>query len=298
MFKPKSDSLIHAICLMAFCAAINIVCSLLNLFVPLAGVFLVILLPLTSAIVEANFEERYFPIYAIATIGLSMAVTPSTFDFTLFYIVPSMLTGFVFGFAEKRGIPDRFAIFVASAVQTIVSLLFVPVIEFITERNIIDDLAEIFGISNRFFYDNAIFLIFFIFSLAQIILSFIVINEEMKKFGFVEKKDIKYQDLITPGACILAAIIGPEFVNTFMTVTYAFVGVCYYFATFVVIDQIKAKEKTFLIIDGSILLAQIFLYAGVNQFITDGKDFLLFIFAPVIISCVSIVHYFLKKPKE
>ena len=162
MLKLKTDSLIHAICLMAFCAAINIICSLLSLFTPLLGVFLVILLPLTSTIVEANFKEKWFPIYAIATIGLSLAITPSTFDFTLFYIVPSMLTGFVFGFAEKRGVPDRFAIFVASAVQTVVSLLFVPLIEFITERNIIDDLAEIFGISNRFFYDNAIFLIFFV----------------------------------------------------------------------------------------------------------------------------------------
>ena len=293
----KQDSLIHTICLMAFFSAINVICSLLTVFVPLLSIILIIFLPLTSAIVEINCKDRWFPIYALATIGLSVVVSLSSIDFTLFYVVPSILTGYIFGLISKRAIPDMFGIFLAAIVQTVVSFIFVPIIEAITERNLIDDIAKIFHISNRFFYDNAIILIFFIVSLIQVILSFIVVDGELKALGIKERKNEK-NDFYASDACILVGALTPFLARFYLPVAYLFVGICYFFATFVVIDHIKAKQKLLITLDGISILITIFVYAGVNQFLIEGIDLVLLGIAPVLIACISMVHYFLKKSKE
>ena len=81
----KKETLIRTICFMSFFVAINVLCSFLTTVLPLLSVILIIFLPLTSAMVEVLCKDRWFPIYAIATIGLSIVVSLSSIDFTIFF---------------------------------------------------------------------------------------------------------------------------------------------------------------------------------------------------------------------
>ena len=110
----KKDSLIRTICFMAFFVAINVVCSFVAVYAPLVSIILIIILPLTSAVVEINCKDRWFPIYAIATLGLSIVASLSAIDFTLFYLVPSIVTGYIFGLMAKKGFPNLWGIFIAA----------------------------------------------------------------------------------------------------------------------------------------------------------------------------------------
>ena len=290
----KKETLIRTICFMSFFVAINVVCSFLTTVLPLLSIILIIFLPLTSAIVEVMCKDRWFPIYAVATIGLSIVVSLSSIDFTIFYVVPSIFTGYIFGLFSKRNLPNMFAIFLATIIQTLLSFAFIPLLQLITGSNLIDVFVKILRISNRFWFDSIILLLFFCVALIQVILSFIVVQNELNKFG--QKSNCKYnQERIASFSTISAVLLSAIFSFFYMPVCYLFIGVAYYFAVFVVIFQIQSKNAFCLVADGISLLIGIVLYAALNQFFKNNTDFALFAITPGLISVVSICYSFLKK---
>ena len=293
----KRDTLIRTICSMSFFVAINVVCSFLTTVLPLVSVILIIFLPLTSAMVEVTCKDRWFPIYAVATIGLSIVVSLSSIDFTIFYIVPSIFTGYIFGLFCKRNLPSMFAIFFASIIQTVLSFAFIPLLQLITGSNLIDVFAKILRISDRFWFDTMILLLFFAVSLIQVILSFIVVENELKKFGL--KNECKLNQEIIADYSIVGSVIFVLVFSFFcLPLAYLFVGVAYYFAVFVISFQIKDKNKLCLIFYGASVLIGVVLYAALNKFLQNGTDFVLFATVPGLISVCSISYSFLKKSKQ
>lgn len=290
----KRNSLIKTICLMASMAAINIVLSFLTNVVPFLALLLVIFLPLTSSVVEVCCKDRYFPIYALATIGLSIVVSLSSFDFTLFYVVPSIITGYVFGLASKRGLPHFLAIFVAAVIQTELSFAFIPLLKLITERDLILDLVRIFNITDRTYFDNLIVLIFFLVAVAQTFLSFIVVNNELQKMGSKTENDDTHE-LATSFSALISCLGMIGFYFLYVPISYVCMGFAWYFAAFTVFFAIKERQKLACIFMGCSLLATIFLYAALNRKMPTGNELLLLGIVPVLISCISILFYFLKK---
>ena len=142
-----------------------------------------------------------------------------------------------------------------------------------------------------------ILLLFFIVSLIQIILSFIVVNNELSKFEQKEESKINEELVADYGAMIfiMMAIILSFFNLPFC---YLFIGFVFYFSVFVVINQFKKQHANYLIIDGASLLIGIILYAALNKYLKNGTDFVLFCITPGLISITSICYSFLKKFKQ
>ena len=293
----KRQTLIRAICFSSFFVAINVLASFLTVAFPVIGVGLIIFLPLTSALVEVNIKDRWFPIYAFATIGLSVVVTLSSIDFTLFYIVPSIFTGYIFGLSLKRGIPKLLAIFIASLIQTALSFFFVEILNLITGIDIIELFAKIFRISNVFLFNSCIWLIFFVISLTQVILSYIVVENEMAKFGI--KPFIKLNEEVVAAWSVLGSVVlSLIFALFYMPLSLMFVGFSFYFAAFVIFYEFKTQKYGCLICAAASLLIQILIYALLNGLMSELNRFLLLLIWPTLIFVVSIFHYFLKKSKQ
>ena len=259
----KKETLIRTISFMSFFVAINVICSFLTTVVPVLGIVLIIFLPLTSAVVEVNCKDRWFPIYAFATIGLSIVVTLSSIDFTIFYIVPSIFTGYIFGLFSKKKLPAMYAIFFATVIQTGLSFAFIPLIQLITGSNLFDVFMKIFRISNKFWFDTLILLIFFVVALMQVVLSFIVVTNELKKFS-TEMMQNHTQTQIASFSSLWAAILAAGFAFFYLPGSLLFVGISFYFAVFVVIDEVYFKNKIALILDGVFAFATLLLYALLN----------------------------------
>ena len=90
----KRETLVQNIAYMAIMAAINVVFVLITTLVPALLFLMIFVLPLTSTMVTLLCKKKYFPIYAVATIGLCMVVTLWKIDDTIFYVIPSIITGF------------------------------------------------------------------------------------------------------------------------------------------------------------------------------------------------------------
>ena len=293
----KKETLIRTICFMAFMVAINVVCAFLTTIIPLVSIILIIFLPLTSALVEVTCKDRWFPIYAVATIGLSIVVSLSSIDFTIFYIVPSIFTGYIFGLFCKRNLPSMFAIFFASIIQTILSFGFIPLLQLIAGSNLIDVFAKIFKISNRFWFDTSIILLFFAISLIQVILSYIVVENELKKLGVKTECKLN-QERIASYSAIGSFLLALVFSFFYLPLSYLFVGTAYYFGVFIIVFQFASKNRFCLIADGVSILIGVILYAALNKYFENGTDFVLFAIIPLLISVISISHSFLKKSEQ
>ena len=282
---------------MSFFVAINVICSFLTTVLPLLSILLIIFLPLTSAVVEVMCKDRWFPIYAFATIGLSIVVSLHSIDFTIFYIVPSIFTGYIFGLFSKKNFPAMFAIFFATVIQTGLSFAFIPLLQIITGSNLIDTFAKIFGISDRFWFDNLILLFFFLIALIQIILSFIVVKNELEKFG--QKSTWKLNQVNFANYSVLGCTILSVVFSFFYTpMMFLFIGVAYYFVVFVVAEQLQTNNTKCLILDGTFVFISMLLYAILNKYIKDEFEFLLMLIPALLISLTSILDSFLKKSKQ
>jgi len=279
---------------MSFFVAINVLCAFLTSVVPLASLFLIIFLPLTSAIVEVMCKDRWFPIYAFATLGLSIVVSLSSIDFTIFYIVPSIFTGYIFGLFSKRNLPPMFSIFIAACIQTILSFVSIFILKAITNINIIDIFVKILRISDRFWFDSAILFLFFFVSLIQVVLSYIVVQNELKKFN-ISRKEIDVFSNLASCFVIGSALLSFTFSLFYLPLAFLFVGFCFYFCAFDIARHVLSKSKFCLISDGFALFFGIILYALLNKYFDGGRDIVLFVVSPSLISYVSIFYSFLKK---
>lgn len=297
VFNNKKSTLIRTICFMAFFVAINVICALLSLYVPLFSIILIIFLPLTSAVVEINCKDRWFPIYALATIGLSVVVTLSQIDFTIFYIVPSIFTGYIFGLVSKKKLPDMFAIFLATAIQSILSFVSIQIIDAIGNTDLLDFIAKILRISSRFWFNTLFVLGLFLVSLIQVILSFIVVDNELRKLKLKEDDKNDYSMIANLGS-ILFLIVAIGFAFFSLKFALLFEAFSFYFAVFSVIFHFKKNEKILIIFDAVSILVTIFVYAFMYKLFKSGTDLMLFLTIPFIISISSILHYFLKKSKQ
>ena len=293
----KKTTLIRTISFMAIFVAINVLCSFLTTVLPLLSVILIIFLPLTSAVVEITCKDRWFPIYALATIGLSIVDSLSSIDFTLFYVLPSIFTGYVFGFFLKNNLPSMFAIFFAATIHTLISFSFIPLLELFTGSNLIDVFAKILKISNRIWFDRSILILFFLVSLIQIILSFIVVENELKKFGYKNECEFN-QEKAADYSSITFSLLAIVFAFIYLPLSFLMIGFAFFFSTFTIIFQFKVMNKPSLIFDGISVLLGIILYAALNKYLNEGLDLVLFVIIPILISSFSISYSFLKKSEQ
>lgn len=259
VFK-KRETLVQNIAYMALMAAINVIFVLLTTFVPVLFFLIVFVLPLTSTIVALHCKKKYFPIYAVVTIGLCMLCTIWKIDDTIFYVIPSIISGFIFAIMVEKGIPAPWIIIATTIVQMAFAYLAVPFITWVFGRNIITTFASIFKLQDYQYLDYVVPVAIFFLSLVQCVLSYIVINEEIKKFGFETKETnlLSIQLLLGLLTAVLMTVI---FALTYKPLSYAFLSVALYFTCFLVAGLLQEKKIWIYISLGVALLITFFTFA-------------------------------------
>lgn len=162
---------IQNIAFMSMMAALNIIFSLLASFFPLAGLFIMIFLPLASALTAYYCQARYYPVYVVASLGLSIAVTAWDFSNTLFYLLPSLISGVAYGFFKKCGLPTSLTLFFVSLLNTGLTYLSLSLIELIYEIDMIGFLLGLLGLSENEYILYGVPAFIYAYSLSQSSLS-------------------------------------------------------------------------------------------------------------------------------
>lgn len=164
----------------ALMSGINIAFILLNWWIPLFSLVLMIALPFSACLVRLKCNLRYSFLYFFSSL-----VIPLLLDFqaALFLLVPSVISGFIFGFLILKKLHGFYTVTVVSLLQIGIQMLSVYLIRALYHIDMIGVYSGLLGIETNKFYD--IFLIFFfLFGLIQMIFCYFIIEGEIEKFGY------------------------------------------------------------------------------------------------------------------
>lgn len=290
----KRETLLENMTLMGIMSGINIIIAVLAAFFPVFALFLVLILPLTSTMVELYCKDRYFPIYAFATMGLSLVATLWNMETTLFYVFPSILTGYIFGLMSKKNISSIYSVLAATIVQAGITIAFIPLINFVFDVDIIFTFKTFFKLTSSTYVDEIVPAFIFAVSLIQVALSYIIVSGEIKKFGFAEKDSSKYR-FIYQLACIVSCLAVIPFAFFFVKASFVFLMIGLYFAVFIILDFIYDKTWFTLGVSLAGIPITVIVFAAASSKLSGSLPMLLLGVTPLWIGLISIAFSLLKR---
>lgn len=236
-FFKKRESFVQNIAFMGLMAAIDMVLAVMANILPISALFIMIVMPLTSAVVALFCKTRYFPIYAIATIGLCIAVSAGNFQTTLFYIIPSVFTGFLYGLLTRFGIPASINVFLTGLLQMGLTYLSVPLIYLIYGIDMIALGQTLFGLAGSASFSIIVPTLFFAYGLAQTALSHIFASEELSRLEVILPNDESLAPYYPAMAVFFAALA--------LTLAFFYVPLAYFFLACLVYFTVFACKSLF-----------------------------------------------------
>ena len=193
LFK-KRETLVQNIAFMAIMSAINVVFVLLSNILPVLLFLLVFVLPLTSVMVTILCKKSLYPIYLISTLALCFVVTIgfNIFD-TFIYVLPSLITGFIFGICIEKKVPVLYMILGGTVFQYLFTLLtFFVLGKIVTNLDLTNSIIVAFGLGDYEFKGVIVQVFLLIVSEIQIILSTLFLKFGMKRLGIYINLYCKY----------------------------------------------------------------------------------------------------------
>ena len=298
--RKKKETLIQNIAYMGIMAAINVVFVLITVLVPFLFFLIVFVLPLTSAIVTLHCKKRYFPIYAVATIGLCMVCTIWQIGDTIFYVIPSIISGFLFGFMIEKKVPSFWIITITTLVQIGISYATIPLLNLIAGKDVVVAFASVFQLGDFQYLNYVVPCFIFFISLAQQIIAYMVIREELPKFGYTlnEPKELPLSLGIGIGAASALAFMF-AFIPNCGPISYLMSLISLLFVCYAVIYLLLERKVVIYISLGASFLVSMFLFALIYSSMKEPLGLILvniFFFTVAII--VLINNYLLKPSKK
>lgn len=286
MFKKK-ETLLQNMAFMGIIAAINVILCALSTLFPIAGIFIMILLPFFSAMVTMLCKWKYYPIYFFASIGVALAATFWNTEFTLFYLLPSLITGFLFGLCFIKKISGTYALLFTSIVQCGLIYLLLPIIKLIYGTDLITLFLTLFKLNN---HENIMIIVpsfIYLLSLIEMVLSYIVLTNEIKKFtqDIIDENDrlIKF---ISLGLAILVI----PFVFFAPNISYLLMFVSLFITISLFIDLVMKRYKLIIVLSSIALAIGFILIFALFNFVKMPYTLLLINTSNIFVSLLALLY--------
>ena len=285
---------------MALMAAINVIFVLLTTLVPFLLFLLVFILPLTSLIVCLYCKKKYFILYALSTIILCLLVTIWNIGDTLFYVIPSIITGFLFGLLLEKKMSGIIIILITTLTQAILMYPMIPLVHLITGRYIVDDFLAAFRLSTFPYTQHLTHMFIILMALIQEIISFIVVYDEIGKFG-VSADDVQDDTLVISIIVIslsIAVVISYFFVNEAMNAILILLFVLGVYQTVELINKKNVVATTLIVIS---IIVTFFMVTGLFRFLNKNSPsgFMTLGIYPLLISFITLLNkHLFNRPKK
>lgn len=299
-FFKKRETVTQNIAYLALMAAINVIFVLLTaIFQPLMFI-MIFVLPLTSTVVTLFCKKRYFPIYFIVTISLCLLVTSwaSIFD-TFFYVMPSLISGFIFGLLIEKDVPSIYILSASVVVQYVITYLtFIILNNIVIGINFIDALLVMFGLGEFIFKDYFIHVFLFLLAMIQTIITYVVITSEIGKLGFNINLTMRYEFLMIIVNLVLE-ILALIMIFVYGPLTYIFMFIDLMFVIYQFISLLMSNKKINIILSIVFVFSGFIFYIAFNQQIPHPLEFAVFLVSFTLISSLYFANYlFIKKTKS
>lgn len=288
----KQETPTGNIALLAIFSAILVSFSLLMAFVPPLSIVLGFFLPLVSAVAIYYTENKYIPFYIIGASALCMGVTFFNFGDTLFFVIPSIISGSLFGFLRTKKLLPQLNLFVIGLAQFVLHVLAYYLLIAITGVDLVKTVSSFLGLDGKPFADLLILSSSFMlaFSFGESGLNHLMIEGFLNKFSEEQTKDRFITRIILSIISILAGISSIVF-GVFGTplFTVSFVVSAFFAITCLDVFFVQKRPIWIYVLLGISFLLSIFLFAIFNQFIEGNNSISLLSIFPISLSIVTFV---------
>lgn len=296
LFSQK-ETIQQNVAFMAIFCAINIILSLISALMPFVSIFLFLLMPLTSVIVTIFCKMKFYPIYFCASILLSFIVTIWNSETTLFYLLPSLVTGFLFGLMLKKKVPSIYSLIATSLTQMGFLLLFIPLTNFLYGTDLVASFKTLFSLDESININVIIPAFLLVISFLQMSLSYIVIFNELNKLGIKDNQDTKYQ-WIYQLILFVSSLLIILFSFIYVPISFVLLIINIFIGIQIIFDYAILKYYRVLIIFASGLILNVIIFALGYSLLGSIKGFLLIGFTPFWFSFISLIVSFLKRESK
>lgn len=252
MKKSKATSNLTFIALMS---AVNVIFALLMTFLPVLSLLLYLMLPYITTMVILVCQKKYYLVYFIASIFLSFIINTQGIEYTIFTLLPSLITGTIFGICIEKKVNIGITIIISSFCQFLFSMATIPLINLIytnDNHSILEVFKTILGENKEFLLYKLFLPINYVVALAQNIISFLLISSSITRFK-VEIVTKNSNQLAYSCACITISILTILSALFFDDLMYLFLAMCISLVSLIVLDLFENKTIGILITSISVI---------------------------------------------
>lgn len=290
----KKTTVVHHITYMGLMTAINLIFIILARFAPMMMFLLILFLPFSSAVVAYFCKKRFYIIYAIATIGLCLIFSLSD---TIFYVVPAIISGFAIGVLLDNQIHPFWLVLITSVINAAITIAFIPLVNLLSNVPIVETILKAVKLTDFQYKLELVYMFVYFLSLLQCALTNFVLLADAKKIGIEIKEGVKSFAPYIIGL-ELTVILSIDFAFFFKPLTFVFLIMSFYFATYLLFDLLISKKiivYTLLII---LFIGSFVFFAIFYTKLPAPLGLLLFLLFPISMGITSFIKNYLLKAES
>jgi hypothetical protein len=261
------------IAFMGVMCAVDAVFALLGLL-PFSDLVIVLILPLVSAWVGLLCDKRYLSLYLLASCGVVIAVTCYDVGGTLFYTIPAILSGTLYGFLAKIKIPVSFLVFATALLGMGLNYASLPLIRGLYDIDMIASIKTMLGLNAYRYVDDIIPMFVFGYSLAQAGITHLVIQIVFSSFDFQypEEESLSF---LYPILAICFSVMAVALALSVVALGYVFWAIGVYFTSFSLLQLFKKNPWWIIFLSIILLLGSVYAFAAFYSSFPADSGFLL-----------------------
>ena len=298
-FLKKRETPVQNIAYIAIMAAINVVFVLISNLLPVLFFLLVFILPLTSVIVTVYCKKLYLPIYAVASLLLCFGVSFgfSIFD-TFIYVLPSLITGILFGLCIEYKMPAIYMITLISVVQYLLtSLTFLFIDKVVAHVNFFESMYTLIGLQN-FPYKWVLTNIFtYLVAQIQIIITYVLVKYEMRRANIEINLEFKHRFILylVTGVIGIITLLSVFFFSDYSVL---FTLLALPLIVYMIFDLLLKQNVAIYISLGLITLTFFFLFAFFYQYVSKPNHLVILFFYFIGVTIIDFLFNYCFKAKS
>ncbi len=287
----KRETPLQNIAFIAMMAAINGVFSIILSFILGSAIAAALILPCVNALAIYVLKPKWIAVYCVSALAIPLIVTCYDLTTTLFYIIPSISAGLIYGALNKFKCPVALTILACSLWTLGTTYLSFYLIGIIYEVDMINSLMLALGKGGSSFAASLFPSLMFAVSWGSISINHLVMYFIHEKLGF-ETKTYSFEKFLYPILVIVFSDLSLVLAFHSTTLTYLFFSLSLFFTLFTVPTLLKKVKFYYYIILAVLLVAAFFAFAiFAKQFGTETVIALgtLFLDAIALTSFISLI---------
>ena len=221
----KKETLKESIPLIALMSALEVILVIIATYVPFSYLIIIFILMIPSVILGISIKDKYYWLYFVSALSLSLIVSCLDISFSVVFLLPSLIISFLFSLFIKHSLDYTILIFISSVFLFLFEISLIPLIELVLSQDFIKIIFDILKIENNLTNLGIVYGIIYIASFIEVSLSSLIIKEEIKKFEYSFNFNDKYTFIleIILFLCSIITIMSYYFFS-FLTVLFLFIA--------------------------------------------------------------------------